>query len=200
MSVFVKTLVDDSPKLPDQSISEMHRFKMFRKATNFAKYGQPAHKELSNCNDKYWPYSYPYTLHQLSNYHRFHNKYKQICSIYLYIMYIYYYCHTYIYIYIYVCIYVCIYIFIYVYICICSIYHVFMVNRSSLTQMFRARSPTSCPGVARRSSEHRRVGTWRGSCIHWSSRTSKMFGLWGKILSKWMIWGYPHFRKPPKMI
>ena len=148
--------------------------------------------------DKYWPYSYPYTLHQLSNYHRFHNKYKQICSIYLYIMYIYYYCHTYIYVCIYM--YVYIYICIYVYICICSIYHVFMVNSSSLTQMFRARSPTSCPGVARRSSEHRRVGTWRGSCIHWSSRTSKMFGLWGKILSKWMIWGYPHFRKPPKMI
>ena len=25
----------------------------------------------------------------------------------------------------------------------------------------------------------------------------KMDGLWGKILLKWMIWGYPYFRKPP---
>ena len=25
----------------------------------------------------------------------------------------------------------------------------------------------------------------------------KMDGYNGKILSKWMIWGYPHFRKPP---
>ena len=235
----------------------MHRFKMFRKATSFAKYGQPAHKELSNCNDKYWPYSYPYTLHQLSNYHRFHNKYKQICSIYIYvyimyiyyychtyiyvyimyiyyychtyiyvyimyiyyychiyiyvyIMYIYYYCHTYIYIYVYIMyiyyychtyiyvynvyllllsyIYIYIYVYnvyllllsyIYIYICI---YHVFMVNSSSLTQIFFGHVHQR---VAQESRDEalsiEGLEPGEAVSIHWSGRTSKMLGLWGKI-------------------
>jgi hypothetical protein len=141
----------------------MHRFKMFRKATSFAKYGQPAHKELSNCNDKYWPYSYPYTLHQLSNYHRFHNKYKQICSIYICIYNVYLLLLSYIYIYI-------------------CIYHVFMVNSSSLTQIFLGHVHQR---VAQESRDEalsiEGLEPGEAVSIHWSGRTSKMLGLWGKI-------------------
>ena len=119
---------DDSPKLPEKKAFRSHRFKMFRKATSFAKYGRLT-KNFPTAMNKYWPYSYPYTLHQLSNYHRFHNKYKQIwiCNIYIYIMYIYYYCHTmsYIYVYIYMCIYI--YIYVYVFVCIYIYMYVYIM-------------------------------------------------------------------------
>ena len=33
--------------------------------------------------------------------------------------------------------------------------------------------------------------------LSWNGGTPKIVGLYWKNLSKWMIWGYPHFRKPP---
>jgi hypothetical protein len=34
--------------------------------------------------------------------------------------------------------------------------------------------------------------------VSWNGGTSKMDGLFhGKSIYKWMIWGYPYFRKPP---
>ena len=77
--------------------------------------------------------------------------------IYVYIMYIYYYCHTYIYI---------------------CIYHVFMVNSSSLTQIFLGHVHQR---VAQESRDEalsiEGLEPGEAVSIHWSGRTSKMLGL-----------------------